>query len=184
MKNLIVLQGRLPMFEGKYTPANGDKKSRMNWAMNVQLNTKNENGYYDEALMNFTAWGYYADQLQQISSLPKDDATRKAFSNIEVSGRLVAGYRDKDGNIQNQVSIEVQEVVFVQRLPKAENETDGAFAPASAPASAPAGVPGGMPGGAPGMGRPGMPGAPAGAPGMPGVPAGVPGVPGGTQPRF
>ena len=181
MKNLIVLQGRLPMFEGKYTPANGDKKSRMNWAMNVQLNTKNENGYYDEALMNFTAWGYYADQLQQISSLPKDDATRKAFSNIEVTGRLVAGYRDKDGNIQNQASIEVQEVVFVQRLPKVENGTDGAFAPASAPASVPAGrpagVPGGVPGGAPAMGRPGMPGAP-------GVPAGVPGVPGGTQPRF
>lgn len=181
MKNLIVLQGRLPMFEGKYTPANGDKKSRMNWAMNVQLNTKNENGYYDEALMNFTAWGYYADQLQQISSLPKDDATRKALSNIEVSGRLVAGYRDKDGNIQNQASIEVQEVVFVQRLPKVENGTDGAFAPASAPASVPAGrpagVPGGVPGGAPAMGRPGMPGAP-------GVPAGVPGVPGGTQPRF
>lgn len=175
MKNLIVLQGRLPMFEGKFTPASGDKKSRMNWAMNVQLNTKNENGYYDEALINFTAWGYNADQLQQINSLSKDDATRKAFSNIEVSGRLIAGYRDKDGNIQNQTSIEVQDISFIQRLPKAENSTDGAFAPATTSTNRPGGMPTGTPTGMPAMG---------GRPGMPNIPAGAPGIPGNTKPRF
>lgn len=173
MKNLVVLQGRLPMFEGKYTPANGDKKSRMNWAMNVQLNSKNESGYYDEALINFTAWGYFADQLQQISLLPREDATRKAFNNIEISGRLIAGYKDKDGNIQNQSSIEVQELVFIQRLPKAENGTDGAFAPASTVTNRPNSIPVGAPG-IPSMGRPGMPN----------MPTGAPVVPGSTQPRF
>ena len=176
MKNLVVLQGRLPMFEGKYTAANGDKKSRINWAMNVQLSTKNENGYYDEALINFTAWGYYADQLNQISSLSKEDSTRKAFSNIEISGRLVPGYKDKEGNYVPQSSVEVQDVTFTQRLPQnnAGNNTDGAFAPSGR--TAPTGMPGGAPAGRPGMTPPGVPGV---APGMT-----PPGMPGGTQPRF
>ena len=169
------------MFEGKYTPANGDKKSRMNWAMNVQLNTKNDNGYYDEALVNFTAWGYYADQLQQINSLAKDDATRKEFSNITVTGRFVAGYKDKDGNIQNVASLDVAEFEFTKRLPQ-NNAGDQAFAPASTTTPgtpAGAGRPG-MPGGTP-AGRPGMPGG-AGRPGMPGAPGGIPTGKGG--PRF
>ena len=165
MKNLVILAGRLPMFEGKYTPANGDKKSRMNWAMNVQLNTKNDQGYYDEALINFTAWGYYADQLQQISQLDKNDPMRKEFSSIEVTARFNAGYKDKDGNIQNNVSLDVSEFTFTKRLPQ-NNAGDQAFAPAT-PASP--------------MGRPGVPGSPTGRPGapaMPGVPTGA------SNPRF
>lgn len=183
MINSIQLEGRLPMFEGKYTPANGDKKSRMNWAMNVQLSSKNENGYYDETLVNFTAWGYYADQLQQISSLDKNDAMRKEFSNIAVTGRFTPGYKDKDGNIQNSAAIEVSEFKFIKKLPQ-NNSGDNAFAPSN-----PAG-----PQGTPGVpGRPGMPGSPAagmpggrpGAPGMPGGRPGMPGVPTGAgSPRF
>lgn len=178
MKNSINLSGRLPMFEGKYTAAQGDKKSRMNWAMNVQLNTKNDAGYYDEALVNFTAWGYYADQLQQISALPKDDATRKEFSSIAVSGRFIAGYRDKDGNIQNSVSLELSEVEFTKRLPQA-NSGDQAFTPASNPATPTAGGPGSRPAGGPGAGGPGRP---AGVPGGPGSRPGS--VPGAKGPRF
>ena len=181
MKNSVVLAGRLPMFEGKYTPANGDKKSRMNWAMNVQLNTKNEQGYYDEALVNFTAWGYYADQLQQINQLDKNDPTRKEFANIEVTARFNAGYKDKDGNIQNNVSLDVSEFTFTKRLPQ-NNTGDQAFTPTNqmtSPAGPGVGRPG-IPG--PGASRPGMPGAPVGRPGMPGAPTGVPtGVSG---PRF
>lgn len=181
MKNTVILSGRLPMFEGKYTPATGDKKSRMNWAMNVQLSTKNENGYYDEALVNFTAWGYYADQLQQINSLPKDDATRKEFSNISITGRMNAGYKDKEGNIINAVSIEVSEFEFSKRLPSAASIGDQAFAPNSAPANRT------TPAGGPGRPAPGAPGVGAGrpAPGM-GAPAGGPGrmTPGVGTPRF
>ena len=177
MKNTIVLSGRLPMFEGKYTPAADGKKSRINWAMNVQLNTKNEAGYYDEALMNFTAWGYYADQLMQISSLDKNNATRKEFSNITVTGRLVAGYKDKDGNIQNVSSLEVAEFEFTKRLPSNNNNTDQAFvAPQNnvAPGMTGATMPGtGMPGGMPGATMPG---------GMPGVGAGMP-APGMSMPN-
>ena len=88
MKNLIVLSGKLPAFEGKYVPATGDKKSRMNWAINTQLSTKNANGYYDEILVNFTVWGYYADLLQQINVLPKDDPTRKKFMTITLTGKF------------------------------------------------------------------------------------------------
>lgn len=170
MKNTIVLSGRLPMFEGKYTPATDGKKSRMNWAINVQLSTKNESGYYDEALMNFTAWGYYADQLMQISSLDKNNATRKEFSNITVTGRLVAGYKDKDGNIQNVSSLEVAEFEFTKRLPN--SNTDQAFvAPQNnvAPGMSGATMPGAtMPGvGMPGATMPGgIPGAGMPAPGM------------------
>lgn len=180
MKNTVILSGRLPMFEGKYTPANGDKKSRMNWAMNVQLSTKNEQGYYDEALVNFTAWGYYADQLQQISSLAKDDPTRKEYSSISITGRMNAGYKDKDGNIVNNVSIDVSEFEFTKRLPSANTSAgDQAFAPSSAPAGARPGVPGASaPAGGPGRMAPGM-----GAPGM-GAPGARPGVPGAGKPRF
>lgn len=182
MINLIQLEGRLPLFEGKFTPANGDKKSRMNWAMNVQLNTKNENGYYDEALVNFTAWGYFADQLQQISSLDKNDPMRKEFSNILVTGRFVPGYKDKDGNIQNSASLEVSEFKFTKRLPS-NNTGEQAFAPKNAgvPSGVP-GVPGGMPTGPMGAGRPGAPGVPSGRPTMPGAPGAIPTGQGG--PRF
>lgn len=183
MKNTITLSGRLPLFEGKYTPANGDKKSRMNWSMNVQLNTKNDNGYYDEALIDFTAWGYYADQLQQISSLPKDDAKRKEFSNISVTGRLIVGYKDKEGNIVQRASIEMSEFEFNRRL---VNNNEDAFGPksgANSGANAGATRPGGVPTGA---GRPG--GAPTGASRPGGIPGGVPGarpaMPGMNGPRF
>lgn len=132
MKNQIAISGRLPAFEGKYTAAEGDKKSRMNWAINVQLSSKNDQGYYHEALVNFTAWGYHADQLQQINLLPKDDATRKAFSNISVSGRFVPGYFDnKEGSVKLNASIDVAEVEFVARLPKDSNN-----APETAPRTA------------------------------------------------
>lgn len=179
MKNSVVLAGRLPMFEGKYTPANGDKKSRMNWAMNVQLNTKNEQGYYDEALVNFTAWGYYADQLQQVNQLDKNDSMRKEYSSIEVTARFNAGYKDKDGNIQNNVSLDVSEFTFTKRLPQ-NNAGDQAFTPAGSGASRPVGPGASRPAG-PGASRPGMPGAPTGRPGA-GVPGGIPTGKGG--PRF
>lgn len=165
MINTIQLEGRLPMFEGKYTAANGDKKSRMNWAMNVQLNTKNENGYYDETLVNFTAWGYYADQLQQISQLDKNDATRKEFSNIVITGRFTAGYKDKNGEIQNSATIEASDVKFTKRLPS-NNATDNAFAPAGNPGST-------MPGR---IGMFGVFGAPAGRLGAPMSRPGAPGA--------
>lgn len=178
MINSIQLEGRLPLFAGKYTAANGDKKSRMNWAMNVQLSTKNESGYYDEALVNFTAWGYFADQLQQISALDKNDPMRKEFSNVVVTGRFVPGYKDKDGNIQNSASIEVSDFKFTRRLPSNNaNAGDQPFAPSSAPA----GVPGGVPMGA-GRAPMGAPGVPGGRPAMPGAPGAIPTGQGG--PRF
>lgn len=170
MKNALVLSGRLPLFEGKYTPANGDKKSRMNWAMNVQLSSKNEQGYNDEVLMNFTAWGYYADQLNQISSLSKDDPMRKEFTNITVTGRLNAGYKNKEGDLVPSASVDVSEFEFIKRLPStnsasSNNVGDAAFAP-SAPGrtASPAGAPI-----RPGTGAPTRPN--TGAPARPGTPA-------------
>ena len=59
----------------------------------------------------------YDKSLNEINQLDKNDPTRKAFSNITVTGRFVPGYKDKDGNIQNSASIEVAEFEFIQRLP-------------------------------------------------------------------
>lgn len=165
MKNTVVLTGRIPGFEGKYTPANGDKKSRMNWAMNVQLSSKNDQGYYDEALINFTAWGWFADQLEQVNQMDKE--ARKEFMSITVTGRINAGYKDKEGNIVNQVSLDVSELEFTKRLPQ-NNAGEKSYAPAGAPVRTP---------GAPGAGRAPMaaPGSrPAGAPPMGSRPVGGP----------
>ena len=209
MKNLIVLSGKLPAFEGKYVPATGDKKSRMNWAINTQLSTKNANGYYDEILVNFTVWGYYADLLQQINVLPKDDPTRKKFMTITLTGKFVPGYKDKEGNLQSSVNIEATEFEFTTRLPQANNQNQQTGNMYNQAGNMPGmnnnmnmpgmGAPGmqnnmNMPGmGTPGMGAPGMNNN-MGAPGMsaPGMQnnMGMPGMnnnmgmPGMNNPRF
>ena len=157
MKNTVILSGRLPGFEGKYTPAAGDKKSRMNWAMNVQLSSKNDQGYNDEALINFTAWGWFADQLEQANQMDKE--TRKEYTAITVTGRINAGYK-KDDNIVNQVSLDVSEFEFIKRLPQANTGTtagERTFTPAGAPAGRGAQAPGKSPMGAPAGRGPGAP---------------------------
>lgn len=149
MKNNVTLTGRLPMFDAKYYPSNGEKKSMINWGLNVQIDSKNDQGYYDEALINFTAWGFVADELNRIASLPKDDATRKEYQTVTVTGKLIAGYKDKDGNMINQCSLNVSEFEFIKRLPRAEEGSETAApvarpqttrpgAPTAAPRTAPA----------------------------------------------
>lgn len=132
MANSIIYTGRLAGFEGKYTPAEGEKKSRMNWAINAQINSKNEAGYYDEIPVNFTAWGYYADQLQQINSLAKDEPLRKECANVTLVGKVTFGYKNKEGQIINGAQIDVAEVIFNKRLQNSSSDSntgDNAFAP-------------------------------------------------------
>ena len=138
--NNVTIMGRLPAFSGNYTPGDGEKSSRMNWAVNVQLNTtfKTEDGreLHDEALLNFTAWGYYADMLKVISD------NKETGVNVVLTGRLdvayakngeviyVTNYTDKNGNeqIRSTVSIYATNVV-IQRKVEVGAKDNTAFNP-------------------------------------------------------
>jgi hypothetical protein len=155
MKNITVLSGRLPAFNGTYTPAKGESKSRINWAINVQLKTKlNNEQYYDEGLVNFTAWGFSADLLNEIMSLDKTDEKRKAFSAVSVSGRFAPGYykKNEEGEYEYIVSpsMEVAEVEFNQRLSLKNSGEHESAAQASATKQSTGSKPSNRPGNRPG----------------------------------
>lgn len=170
--NKVLLNGRLPRFEGTYTKGEGEKKSFLSWCISVKRDFKKpDEQYYPEDLLKFKAFGPKADFI--MNNFAMGDG-------MILIGKLQVedNYTDKDGNeVKGGMVIMVDEVSFADS--KAGQATGGTNAGAKAP-TAPSRP------GAPGAGRPAAPGAP-GRPAMPGVPGAkptfnnrpaMPGVPG------
>lgn len=155
--NLVVVNGRLPRFEGTYRKGEGDKKSFLTWCISVKRDFKPEGAqYYPEDLLKFKAFGARADFI--MNNFAQGDG-------LIITGKLQVeeDYQDKDGNtVKGQMCIMVE---------------TANFADAKAAGSAPAGA----------STAPKAPGAPAGRPGVPtgkpAVPGSKPGIPG-TRPSF
>lgn len=130
--NNITISGRLPRWNGTYTPASKDSNGKdissiMKWQINVYLTSKsqgsNGNSYNDEALLGFTAWGKFADKLNELNQLAVDAPERTSVL-IVLSGRLdvayvkdgvtVYGFSKQDGSIGSTVSINAKEVYIAQ----------------------------------------------------------------------
>lgn len=64
--NSVILNGKLPHFEGNYKAGEGDKKSFLSWAVSVQRDFKPADAqYYPEDLINFKAFGPTADFINK-----------------------------------------------------------------------------------------------------------------------
>lgn len=159
--NLVVVNGRLPRFEGTYRKGEGDKKSFLTWCISVKRDFKPEGAqYYPEDLLKFKAFGARADFI--MNNFAQGDG-------LIITGKLQVeeDYQDKDGNtVKGQMCIMVETANFADA--KASNGTAGAGTPGAAAPAPRAGVP---------AGKPGVPGA------KPGVPGAKPGVPG-AKPNF
>ena len=151
--NLVVVNGRLPRFEGTYRKGEGDKKSFLTWCISVKRDFKPEGAqYYPEDLLKFKAFGAKADFI--MSNFAQGDG-------LIITGKLQVeeDYQDKDGNtVKGQMCIMVDTVNF------ADSKAAGATASNGAAPAAKTGVP---------SAKPGMPGA---KPGMPGAKPGIPGA--------
>ena len=157
--NLVVVNGRLPRFEGTYRKGEGDKKSFLTWCISVKRDFKPEGAqYYPEDLLKFKAFGARADFI--MNNFAQGDG-------LIITGKLQVedDYQDKDGNtVKGQMCIMVETANFADA--KAAGSTAGTSTGA-VPTTKP-GVP---------TTKPGMPGA------KPGVPGTKPGVPG-AKPNF
>lgn len=117
--NSVILNGRLPKFEGKYSQ--GEKSSYILWAISVRRDYKPEGAqYYPEDLLRFKAYG------------PKADFIKKHFSQgdgIIITGKLlVEDDYEKDGEqIKGQMYIHVDSVSFADG--KVSNEAESNAAP-------------------------------------------------------
>lgn len=148
--NKVILNGRLPRFEGTYKAGEGDKKSFLAWNISVKRDFKPEGAqYYPEDLIRFKAFGPKADFINNFF---------KQGDGLVIVGKLQVedDYEDKDGNTQKgQTVVMVEDVMFAEGTTKGE---EGGSTPAKTPASkGPAGKP-----------APKAPGKPAGRPGIPG----------------
>lgn len=157
--NLVVVNGRLPRFEGTYRKGEGDKKSFLTWCISVKRDFKPEGAqYYPEDLLKFKAFGARADFI--MNNFAQGDG-------LIITGKLQVedDYQDKDGNtVKGQMCIMVETANFADA--KAAGSTAGTSTGA-APAQK-AGIP---------TAKPGIPGA------KPGIPGAKPGVPG-AKPSF
>ena len=160
--NKILVNGRLPRFEGNYKAGEGEgKRSFLSWAVSVKRDFKPEGAqYYPEDLLNIKAFG------------PKADFINKFFAQgdgIVISGRL---QRDddyeKDGQtVKGQMYILVEDAYF----PEGKSGDAGLSNAGTTAKAAPAGRPG----------APGKPPVGGGAPGKPPV-ARRPGIPAAGRP--
>lgn len=165
--NKVLLNGKLPRFEGNYTKGEGDKKSFLTWCISVKRDYKKpDEQYYPEDLLKFKAFGPKADFI--MNNFGQGDG-------LILIGKLQVedDYTDKDGKtVKGGMVIMVDEVSF------ADSKT-GATQSNGTKAAAPA-VPGaGKMATPPGAGRVAAPGAPAApaAPGRPSFTGGRPGIP-------
>jgi single-stranded DNA-binding protein len=142
--NNVILNGRLPHFEGNYKPGEGEKTSFLAWSVSAKRNFKKaDEQYYPDDLIPFKAFGPKADFINNnfgqgdgiiiIGTLRKDD-------DYEKDGQTVRG----------GIYVLVEQVMFADGKANAEG---GSKAPGNKPAAAPKG--------------PGVPKAPVGKPGVP-----------------
>ena len=165
--NKVLLNGRLPRFEGTYTKGEGEKKSFLSWCISIKRDYKKpDEKYYPEDLIKFKAFG------------PKADFIMNNFG--QGDGMILIGklqveddYQDRDGNTQKGGM-----VVMVDEVSFADAKAGQASTTNTSTAAAPKAP--GVPGAAPKA--PGIPGGAPKAPGLPGgrptFPGGRPGVPG------
>jgi len=162
--NKVLLNGKLPRFEGTYTKGEGDRKSFLSWCISVKRDYKKpDEQYYPEDLLKFKAFGPKADFI--MNNFAMGDG-------LILIGKLQVedDYEDKNGNqVKGSMVIMVDEVSFA--------DAKGGQATGSNGGTKQASVPGGKPG-VPGA-KPGIPGAGAKKPGLPGVPGAKPTFPGG-----
>ena len=162
--NKVLLNGRLPRFEGTFTKGEGDKKSFLSWCISVKRDYKRpDEQYYPEDLIKFKAFGPKADFI--MNNFAQGDG-------LIIIGKLQVedNYTDKDGNEQKGgMVVMVDEVSFADaKGGQATTSNTGAKTTPAVP---------GVPGAAPKV--PGVPGVPgAAAPKAPGVPGGRPSFPG------
>lgn len=64
--NQLVINGRLPRFEGTFKAAEGDKKAFLSWSVSVKRDFKGaDEQYYPEDLIPFKAFGAKADFINK-----------------------------------------------------------------------------------------------------------------------
>lgn len=159
--NKVLLNGKLPRFEGSYTKGEGDRKSFLSWCISVKRDYKKpDEQYYPEDLLKFKAFGPKADFI--MNNFAMGDG-------LILIGKLQVeeDYQDKNGNtVKGSMVIMVDEVSFADSKAgqASGSNTNAGAKSATVGAKAP--------------GVPGVPGAK-----VPGVPGGRPGVPG-TKPTF
>lgn len=165
--NKVLLNGRLPRFEGTYTKGEGEKKSFLSWCISIKRDYKKpDEKYYPEDLIKFKAFG------------PKADFIMNNFG--QGDGMILIGklqveddYQDRDGNTQKGgMVVMVDEVSFADAKAGQASTTNTSATASKAAPSVPGAAPKapGVPGGAPkAPGMPGRPTFPGGRPGVPGA---------------
>lgn len=154
--NKVLLNGRLPRFEGNYTKGNESSKSFLSWCISVKRDYKKpDEQYYPEDLLKFKAFGPKADFI--MNNFGQGDG-------LILIGKLQVedDYTDKQGNqVKGGMVIMVDEVSF------ADSKAGGATSNAGNKTAGAPTVPGAAPK---------VPGAPGAAPKVPGIPGAAPGV--------
>ena len=115
--NQLILNGKIPHFDGTYKAGEGEKKSFMSWAISVKRDFKPaDEQYYPEDLINFKAFGAKADFINKF--FQKGDG-------LILSGRL---QRDEDYTNKEGVAVKGQLVMMVENVCFAEGTTKGGAA--------------------------------------------------------
>lgn len=143
--NIITISGRLPKFEAnKYIAAEYDgnnkitKQAFISWGINVTIGSKKneKTGYYDEALVNFTANGWSAEALKTISDSIKE-STKPIY--VVITGKFVPAKANADGVAEYlwykndgtvggpTFSINASDVVIYDRIDVKSNQDNTAF---------------------------------------------------------
>ena len=147
--NQVILNGKIPHFEGTFKAAEGEKKAFLSYAISVKRDFKPQDAqYYPEDLINFKAFG------------PKAEFINKQFSKgdgLILAGRLQKDDDyEKDGQIQKgQLFLLVENVSFAEGTNKG-GDSAGSSSGSKAPAKRP------------GPGKPVAPKAPVGGARTPG----------------
>lgn len=106
--NQVLLNGRLPRFEGTYKAGEGDKKAFLSWSLSVKRDFKAaDEQYYPEDLIPFKAFG------------PKADFINKNFNQgdgLILTGRIQkAEDYEKDGQmVRGGLFLNVETISFAE----------------------------------------------------------------------
>lgn len=152
MLNQLIVNGKLPHFEGTFMAGEGDKKSFMSWAISVKRDYKKpDEQYYPEDLINFKAFGAKADFINKF--FQKGDG-------LILIGKLQRDedYTNKEGVlVKGQLALMVDQVMFSEGTNKnGEGATKTTSSPAATgrPGAGARPAAGARPGARPGANRP------------------------------
>ena len=126
--NQVILNGRLPRFEGTFKAAEGEKKSFLSWSISVKRDFKGKDEqYYPEDLIPLKTFGAKADFINNFFN---------QGDGIVLTGRLQkADDYEKDGQtVRGGLFLNVENVSFPEG--KSNNGEAGASTTSTAPAKA------------------------------------------------